>query len=450
MSAPSKQEIRKVVLASLLGATIEWYDFFLYGVVAGIVFNKLFFPTTDPFIGTILAYSTFAIGYLARPLGGFVFGHFGDKIGRKKVLILTLEIMGIATVAIGLIPSYATIGIWAPVLLILCRLAQGIGLGGEWGGAVLMSFESAPAHKRAFYASLPQIGMSVGLLLASGVIGLASMLLTDEAFLNWGWRMAFILSAILLIVGSYMRKTVQETKDFSEAKAKLPEAKYPLLDAFKRYPKMMLACMGARFIDGVSFNVFGVYSLTFLTQNHGIDRTHALWAVMISSVVMSVFIPVWGHVADRIGKAKVYGICALILGFASFPAFWVIENHADSFFLVCLAIGLPFGILHSAVFGTMASLFSESFDPSVRYSGISFVYQFTAIFASGLTPLFATVLTGWADGEPWYLCAYFAIVGVLSASCTLWMRRMSRDSRKPSRSAGEEPVTVLANAALES
>ena len=445
-----QKNLRRVVISSILGAVIEWYDFFLYGVVAGLFFNQLFFPDFDPRIGTMLAFATFAVGFVARPLGGVIFGHFGDKIGRKKVLILTLEIMGIATVAIGLIPSYATIGIWAPVLLILCRLAQGIGLGGEWGGAVLMSFESAPAHKRAFYASLPQIGMSVGLLLASGVIGLASMLLTDEAVLNWGWRMAFILSAILLIVGSYMRKTVQETKDFSEAKAKLPEAKYPLLDAFKRYPKMMLACMGARFIDGVSFNVFGVYSLTFLTQNHGIDRTHALWAVMISSVVMSVFIPVWGHVADRIGKAKVYGICALILGFASFPAFWIIENHADSFFLVCLAIGLPFGILHSAVFGTMASLFSESFDPSVRYSGISFVYQFTAIFASGLTPLFATVLTGWADGEPWYLCAYFAIVGVLSASCTLWMRRMSRDSRKPSRSAGEEPVTVLANAALES
>ncbi len=445
-----QKNLRRVVISSILGAVIEWYDFFLYGVVAGLFFNQLFFPDFDPRIGTMLAFATFAVGFVARPLGGVIFGHFGDKIGRKKVLILTLEIMGIATVAIGLIPSYATIGIWAPVLLILCRLAQGNGLGGEWGGAVHMSFESAPAHKRAFYASLPQIGMSVGLLLASGVIGLASMLLTDEAFLNWGWRMAFILSAILLIVGSYMRKTVQETKDFSEAKAKLPEAKYPLLDAFKRYPKMMLACMGARFIDGVSFNVFGVYSLTFLTQNHGIDRTHALWAVMISSVVMSVFIPVWGHVADRIGKAKVYGICALILGFASFPAFWVIENHADSFFLVCLAIGLPFGILHSAVFGTMASLFSESFDPSVRYSGISFVYQFTAIFASGLTPLFATVLTGWAGGEPWYLCAYFAIVGVLSASCTLWMRRMSRDSRKPSRSAGEEPVTVLANAALES
>ena len=253
-----QKNLRRVVISSILGAVIEWYDFFLYGVVAGLFFNQLFFPDFDPRIGTMLAFATFAVGFVARPLGGVIFGHFGDKIGRKKVLILTLEIMGIATVAIGLIPSYATIGIWAPVLLILCRLAQGIGLGGEWGGAVLMSFESAPAHKRAFYASLPQIGMSVGLLLASGVIGLASMLLTDEAFLNWGWRMAFILSAILLIVGSYMRKTVQETKDFSEAKAKLPEAKYPLLDAFKRYPKMMLACMGARFIDGVSFNVFGV------------------------------------------------------------------------------------------------------------------------------------------------------------------------------------------------
>ena len=444
------KNLRRVVVSSLVGAVIEWYDFFLYGVVAGLIFNHLYFPEFDDRIGTMLAFATFAVGFVARPLGGLVFGHFGDKIGRKKVLVLTLMIMGTGTVAIGCIPSYASIGIWAPILLILCRVAQGLGLGGEWGGAVLMSFESAPAHKRAFYASLPQVGLSLGLLLASGVIGFFSAVLSNEAFISWGWRIAFIMSAGLLFVGSYIRSSVHETKDFAEAKAKMPEVKYPLLDAFKRYPKMMLACMGARFIDGVSFNVFGVYSLTFLTQNHGIDRTHALWAVMISSVVMSVFIPVWGHVADRIGKAKVYGICALILGFASFPAFWVIENHADSFFLVCLAIGLPFGILHSAVFGTMASLFSESFDPSVRYSGISFVYQFTAIFASGLTPLFPAVRTGWADGEPWYLCAYCALVGVLSASCTLWMRRMSRDSRKPSRSAGEEPVTVLANAALES
>ena len=225
MSAPSKQEIRKVVLASLLGATIEWYDFFLYGVVAGIVFNKLFFPTTDPFIGTILAYSTFAIGYLARPLGGFVFGHFGDKLGRKSMLVLTMLIMGLATIGIGLVPTYAQIGIAAPIILQTLRLCQGLGLGGEWGGAVLMSFESAPAHKRAFYASLPQVGLSLGLLLASGVIGFFSAVLSNEAFINWGWRIAFIMSAGLLFVGSYIRSSVHETKDFAEAKAKMPEVK---------------------------------------------------------------------------------------------------------------------------------------------------------------------------------------------------------------------------------
>ena len=426
----TQKNLRRVVASSVLGAVIEWYDFFLYGVVAGLFFNQLFFPDFDPRVGTMLAFATFAVGFVARPLGGIIFGHFGDKIGRKKVLILTLQIMGVATVAIGCIPSYATIGIWAPILLIVCRLAQGIGLGGEWGGAVLMSFESAPENKRGFYGSLPQVGMSLGLLLASGVIGFFSITLSNEAFLNWGWRVAFIASAVLLAVGSYMRNTVHETPDFAEAKAKMPEAKFPLLDAFKRYPKMMLACMGARFIDGVSFNVFGVYSLTFLTQNHGVDRSAALMAVMISSVVMSFFIPFWGHVADRVGKAKVYGVCSILLGLSCFPAFWVIENYADNFLLVCLALGLPFGILHSAVFGTMASLFSDSFDASVRYSGISFVYQFTAIFASGLTPMIATVLTGWLDGKPWLLCGYLLAVGIISACCTLWMRHMSINNRR--------------------
>ena len=240
-----QKNLRRVVISSVLGAVIEWYDFFLYGVVAGLFFNKLYFPDFDPRIGTMLAFATFAVGFVARPLGGIIFGHFGDKLGRKKVLILTLEIMGTATVCIGLIPTYETIGIWAPILLIICRLLQGIGLGGEWGGAVLMSFESAPESKRAFYGSLPQIGMSIGLLLASGVIALLSAILSPESFLSWGWRVAFILSAVLLIVGSYMRMTVQETKDFAEAKAKAPEAKFPLIEVFKKYPKMVLAAMDA-------------------------------------------------------------------------------------------------------------------------------------------------------------------------------------------------------------
>ena len=220
------KNLRRVVVSSLVGAVIEWYDFFLYGVVAGLIFNHLYFPEFDDRIGTMLAFATFAVGFVARPLGGLVFGHFGDKIGRKKVLVLTLMIMGTGTVAIGCIPSYASIGIWAPILLILCRVAQGLGLGGEWGGAVLMSFESAPAHKRAFYASLPQAGLSLGLLLASGVIGFFSAVLSNEAFISWGWRIAFIMSAGLLFVGSYIRSSVHETKDFAEAKAKMPEVKY--------------------------------------------------------------------------------------------------------------------------------------------------------------------------------------------------------------------------------
>ena len=436
------KNLRRVVVSSLVGAVIEWYDFFLYGVVAGLIFNHLYFPEFDDRIGTMLAFATFAVGFVARPLGGLVFGHFGDKIGRKKVLVLTLMIMGTGTVAIGCIPSYASIGIWAPILLILCRVAQGLGLGGEWGGAVLMSFESAPAHKRAFYASLPQVGLSLGLLLASGVIGFFSAVLSNEAFISWGWRIAFIMSAGLLFVGSYIRSSVHETKDFAEAKAKMPEVKYPLLDAFKRYPKMMVACMGARLIDGVAFNTFAVFSLSYLTQTRGLERSSALAVVMIASVVMSFFIPFWGYVADRIGKARVFGFCALLLGILGFPAFWVFHNYYDNYLDVCLALDLPFGVVNAAVFGTMSSLISDSFDPSVRYSAISFVYQFSGIFAAGLTPMVATMLVAWNGGEPWYLCAYLGSAGLISAACTLWIRHLNRKGFPPALPVeGENPVS---------
>ena len=436
------KNLRRVVVSSLVGAVIEWYDFFLYGVVAGLIFNHLYFPEFDDRIGTMLAFATFAVGFVARPLGGLVFGHFGDKIGRKKVLVLTLMIMGTGTVAIGCIPSYASIGIWAPILLILCRVAQGLGLGGEWGGAVLMSFESAPAHKRAFYASLPQVGLSLGLLLASGVIGFFSAVLSNEAFISWGWRIAFIMSAGLLFVGSYIRSSVHETKDFAEAKAKMPEVKYPLLDAFKRYPKMMVACMGARLIDGVAFNTFAVFSLSYLTQTRGLERSSALAVVMIASVVMSFFIPFWGYVADRIGKARVFGFCALLLGILGFPAFWVFHNYSDNYLYSSLALALPFGVVYAAVFGTMSSLFSDSFDPSVRYSAISFVYQFSGIFAAGLTPMVATMLVAWNGGEPWYLCAYLGSAGLISAACTLWIRHLNRKGFPPALPVeGENPVS---------
>jgi hypothetical protein len=275
MSTLQQQErtaVRRVVAASLIGATIEWYDFFLYGVVAGIVFNKLYFPGSDPLVSTMLAYGTFAVGFLSRPIGGVIFGHFGDKLGRKAMLVMTLTIMGVATVLIGCIPTYEQIGVWAPITLLALRIAQGIGLGGEWGGAVLMAFEYAPKEKRGLYASIPQIGLALGLCGASGMVALLSYLLTDAQFLAWGWRVAFILSIVLVAVGMYIRLNVMETPEFSKVKKEGAEVKLPIKEVLVNYPGNVLAGMGARYIDGVFFNIFGVFSIAYLTQTLNHER----------------------------------------------------------------------------------------------------------------------------------------------------------------------------------
>ena len=274
MAKQNVAAVRRVVTASLIGATIEWYDFFLYGVVAGIVFNKLYFPTDDPLVSTMLAYTTFAVGFITRPLGGLIFGHFGDRIGRKSMLVMTLMIMGVSTFLIGLVPTYDSIGIWAPVLLLLLRVFQGIGLGGEWGGAVLMAYEYAPPEK-GFYASLPQIGLAIGLCLASGTVALLSTLLTDAQFMAWGWRVAFLASAAMVLVGMYIRLNIKETPEFSEVKARNAESRIPFFDMLRRYPGNVLKGMGARYIDGVFFNVFGVFSISYLTQTVQITRAGA-------------------------------------------------------------------------------------------------------------------------------------------------------------------------------
>lgn len=422
----ASHNLRAVTLSSVLGAVIEWYDFFLYGVVAGIVLNRLYFPQTDLVVSTMLAYGTFALGFVARPVGGVIFGHFGDRLGRKKMLMLTLTLMGGATVLIGLVPAYSTIGIAAPLLLLACRLVQGIGLGGEWGGAVLMTYESAPIEKRGFYASLPQIGMSLGLVLASGVIALLSYLLDDAQFLAWGWRLAFVASGVLVIVTFYMRSHVSETTDFSEMQRKEKPRTLPIMDVFRRYPRTVLACMGARVIDGVFFNVFGVFSIHYLTETLHFARTTALLGVVFGALVMSFFIPFWGRVSDRVGQPVVYGIGALLAGLSAFPAFAMMHGANGAALPVWIAIIIPFGVFHAAVFGTMSSLFSEAFEPDVRYSGISFVYQFAGVFAGGLTPVAATWLTNIQGGEPWLLCGYVLAAGLLSASCAGWLARHRR------------------------
>jgi MHS family shikimate/dehydroshikimate transporter-like MFS transporter len=415
MSTNNEQTIRRVVTSALVGATIEWYDFFLYGVVAGIVFNKLYFPAADPVVSTLLAYTTFAVGFVTRPLGGVIFGHFGDRIGRKTMLVMTLMIMGIATFLIGLVPTYAQIGVGAPLLLLLLRVLQGIGLGGEWGGAVLMAYEYAPPGKRGFYASLPQIGLAIGLCMASGIVALLSSLLTDEQFLAWGWRVAFLISIIMVGVGLYIRLNLQETPEFAAIKAKNAEVRIPFMDMLRRYPGNILKGMGARYIDGVFFNIFGVFVIAYLTSTVKISRTDALLGVMVSALVMIATIPMFGRLSDRIGRPRVYMWGSLITAISAFPGFWLMTHSGGNILLVWLSIVVPFGILYASIYGPEAALFCDLFDAKVRYTGISFVYQFSGIFASGITPVIATALLKSGGGQPWQICMYVLFAGVVSA-----------------------------------
>lgn len=422
------KQMRKVVVASLIGATIEWYDFFLYGVVAGIVFNKLYFPSGDPLISTMLAYGTFAVGFLSRPLGGVIFGHFGDRIGRKSMLVMTLTIMGVATVLIGMVPTYAQIGIWAPTLLLLLRVLQGIGLGGEWGGAVLMAFEYAPENKRGFYASIPQIGLALGLCISSGVVALLSLTLTDAQFLAWGWRLAFFLSFALVLIGMYIRLNVMETPEFARIQKTGGEARMPILEVLTKYPGNTLAGMGARFIDGVFFNVFGVFSISYLTGTLHLARTDALLGVMVAAFVMIFTIPLFGRLSDRVGRARIYFWGSLATGLSAFLGFWLMKNSGGNVMIAWLAVVIPLGVVYASIYGPEAALFSELFDANVRYSGISFVYQFSGIFASGISPIIATWLLQRNGGDPWMIACYCLAAGIVSALSAAWVGMRQRRS----------------------
>jgi MFS transporter, MHS family, shikimate and dehydroshikimate transport protein len=431
----SKEDVRRVVVASLLGATIEWYDFFLYGAVAGIVFNKLFFPASDPVVSILLAYTTFAIGFVARPLGGLVFGHFGDKVGRKSVLVATLMIMGVATVLIGCLPTYQQIGIAAPIMLVLLRIAQGLGLGGEWGGAVLMAYEYAPKEKRGLFASIPQIGLAIGLCLSSGVVALLSRL-PEADFLSWGWRIAFISSIVLVVIGLYIRVKIIETPDFQRVKEANAEVKVPAVEMMKKYPGNIMLGMGARYIDGVFFNVFAVFSIAYLTQLAPIKvpRETALWAVSASALVMVATIPFFGWVSDKLGRPRTYAIGSFLLALSAYPAF-VLLGSGDTT-TIFLALIIPFGVIYAMCYGPEAALFADLFDPRVRYSGISFVYQFSGIFASGLTPIIATYLIEANGKQPWYLIAYVVFAALVSMFSALAIQRRALASAQASTMAG--------------
>jgi metabolite-proton symporter len=393
---PGETNIVKVVFASLIGTAVEWYDFFLYGSAAALVFGTLFFPESEPAAATMLAFGTYALGFVARPLGGIVFGHFGDRVGRKKMLVTSLLMMGVATFAIGLLPTYASIGIGAPILLLACRLVQGFAVGGEWGGAVLMAAEHGEDSRRGFWSSWPQAGVALGNLFATGVLWVLAAVQSDDAFNAWGWRIPFLLSAVLVIIGLWVRLSIEESPVFKENQTELSTSEkqhVPLLEVVKKYPREVLVAMGMRMAENISYYLFTVISITFLTTYVGTsgDKGIILKALLIGAVVHFVTIPLIGALSDKVGRRPLYIAGAVGVAAWSWVFFDLIASKSEGKILLAVCIGL---VLHALMYSPQAAFFSELFGTSVRYTGASVGYQLASIFAGALAPIIAIELLG--------------------------------------------------------
>ena len=408
-------DVRRVVLASFIGTTIEWYDFFIYGTAAALVFDQLFFPSENAFVSQMAAYGSFAIGFFARPLGGVVFGHFGDRMGRKAMLVTTLMMMGIATCLIGALPTYASVGVAAPVMLILLRLVQGFGVGGEWGGAVLMAVEHGHAGKRGLYGSCVQMGVPAGMLLATGVFAIFSSM-EEEAFLQWGWRMPFLLGVALLGVGMFIRFQVTESPLFANVQQKSKVSAMPLVDVLRRHPKNVLLAMGARFAENACFYIFSVFVLSYATEQLELEKRTVLLGVWIAAAVQIGAIPLFGLLSDRVGRRPVYLGGALFIGLFAFPFFWMVGTKVSGLIWLAIVLGM---LGHAAMYGPQAAFFAELFGTHVRYSGASIGYQLASPFAGGLAPLIATALLKWSNQRTWPVSAYLAATAALTVAAVL-------------------------------
>ncbi|MFJ2720347.1 MFS transporter [Streptomyces sp. NPDC087437] len=420
-SPPPPANLPRIVAASLIGTTIEWYDFFLYGSAAALVFNKLFFPDSDPLVGTLLSFLTYAVGFAARPLGALVFGHYGDRLGRKKLLVLSLLLMGGATFAIGLLPTHATVGSAAPVLLTVLRLVQGFALGGEWGGAVLLVSEHGDARRRGFWASWPQTGAPAGQLLATGVLSLLTAVLSDSAFGSWGWRIPFLLSGVLVVVGLWIRLSVDESPVFQQALAQAESRraaraaedrteKLPLVSVLRHHWRDVLVAMGARMAENISYYVITAFILVYATTSAGVSKQTALNAVLIASAVHFAVIPAWGALSDRIGRRPVYLLGAAGVGLWMFPFFWLIDTGGFGYLILAVTVGL---VLHGAMYAPQAAFFAEMFATRMRYSGASIGAQFASVAAGAPAPLIATALLS-AYGSSAPIALYVIAAAVLT------------------------------------
>ncbi|MGW2294236.1 MFS transporter [Streptomyces violaceorubidus] len=423
---PAPNNLRRIVAASLIGTTIEWYDFFLYGSAAALVFNELFFPDSDPLVGTLLSFLTYAVGFAARPVGALVFGHYGDRLGRKKLLVLSLLMMGGATFAIGLLPTHATIGTAAPVLLTVLRLVQGFALGGEWGGAVLLVSEHGDARRRGFWASWPQTGAPAGQLLATGVLSLLTAVLSDAAFNSWGWRIPFLLSGVLVMVGLWIRLSVDESPVFKQALAQAESRKakaepLPLVAVLRYHWRDVLIAMGARMAENISYYVITAFILVYATTAADVSKQTALNAVLIASAVHFAVIPAWGALSDRIGRRPVYLLGAAGVGLWMFPFFMLIDTGRFGSLLLAVTVGL---VLHGAMYAPQAAFFSEMFATRMRYSGASIGAQFASVAAGAPAPLIATALLSEYDSS-----TPISLYVIAAAVLTLFAVGVARETR---------------------
>jgi metabolite-proton symporter len=388
----------RAVVASTVGTTVEWYDFFLYGTASALVFPHLFFPGSTPYAGILLSFGTQFVGFAARPIGAMIFGHFGDRIGRKGTLVATLMLMGLATFLMGVLPTHATIGVAAPILLTALRVLQGIGVGGEWGGSVLLSMEWGPQRRRGFMASWPQVGVPLGLLLSTGMVRLMSSVTSNAQFDAWGWRVPFLASVVLVGIGLYVRLRVLESPAFSQVKRENAVVKLPLWQVLREQPRQVITSALIRMSEQAPFYIFVTFVLTYGTEHLGLTRDSLLNDTLLAAAIGLFSVPFFGFLSDLIGRRLMYGIGIVCLGLFIFPYFGLLNTKTAGLVLLGIVLSLVF---HDMQYGPQAALIAESFGPQTRYSGAGLGYQFASVIAGGPAPLIATKILAVTGSSTW-------------------------------------------------
>jgi len=417
-----RAQVRRAALASSIGTTIEWYDFFLYNTAAALVFPHLFFPAATPYAGAMASFATYAVGFVARPLGAAIFGHWGDRIGRKATLIVTLLVMGISSAIVGILPGTAAIGAAAPLILVLLRLVQGLAIGGEWSGSVLIAMEWGDQRKRGLLGSFAQLGVPMGLVLGTGGMTLLSVTLSTEQFNAWGWRIPFLFSLVLVGVGLLVRLSILETPMFAKLTEERKTARIPVADAIRQHWREILLSAGLRFSEQMPFYLFTTFVLTYVVSRHEFTKTFVLKAVLAGAVCELVAIPLFSHLSDRYGRKRIYLTGSILTGLIAYPYFAVLSHGGAGLIFLAVVASL---FIHGLQYGPQAALIAENFPTHLRYGGAGLGYQLASVFAGGPAPLIATWLLH-KTGTPYAISAYIVFAAVVTVACGLALPNRSR------------------------